>query len=80
MDAINLVRSEEAVTGEGIVIMRPEAVNMKITRRHRPDERFVGANVVYLHLHKFSCAVLELLVLGYHMKPLIQELPGFVLG
>ena len=80
VDSIHEVGSKETVPGEGLVIFLLEAVNMSRSRCHCPSESLFGSKVFSFHPHKVSCDVMELLGRGYHIDPLLQEIPSFVLG
>ena len=80
VDSIHKVSSKETVPGECLVIFLLEAVNMSRPRCHCPSESLFGSKVFSFHPHKVSCAMMELLGRGYHIDPLLQEIPGFVLG
>ena len=80
VDSIHEVSSKETVPGKGLVIFLLEAVNMYRPLFHSPSERLVGSKVFSFHPYELSCDVMELLGRGYHIEPLLQEIPGFVLG
>ena len=77
---VDYVRSKEGVSCKGLVLFPIKVANVSQPRGHGPAEGPLIAQVVPSHLHKATCAVVEILCGDDHMDPLVKQLSCLFLG